>query len=109
MKEFSTDLGPPLTLGPQDKLPQLSPLSAALVIPSAVIILDWLREEKEKENQKTDDLPILATCLSGRKGRACNCQKFETGRTCSQNRRNLPTSLQIHDLRLHHTVVTLKM
>ena len=39
-----------------------------LVIASAVIVLScWRKEEerKKKEDQKIDDLPVLATCRSG--------------------------------------------
>ena len=36
-----------------------------VVIASAVIVLAWLRKERNKESQKIDDLLILATCQFG--------------------------------------------
>lgn len=46
-------------------------------------------------------------CITERRGRVCNCRKFETGRdpACIKNRTHLPTSLQFYDVRLHNTVL----
>ena len=73
-----------------------------IVIPLAVIIPEWLREKKEGKRRSEDRWSVHFSDLPVWKRRACNCQIFETGRICTQNRTNLPTSLQFHDLRLHN-------